>query len=141
MILVGNDALHNWAQWRGPLGTGVAPLAHPPVEWSEKKNIRWKVPVPGLGHSTPIVWGDRIFLTAAVPYGEPMKPRYSGASGAHDNAAVTHRHEFVVIAINREDGKLLWQRTVNKALPHEGGHDTGSFPSLLACPLVKGYYE
>src|SRR5262245_48038978 len=47
----------SWAQWRGPLGTGVAPDAQPPVEWSEKKNLRWKTALPGKGHSTPIVWG------------------------------------------------------------------------------------
>ena len=58
-----------WPQWRGPLGTGVAPNADPPVEWSEDKNIRWKRALPGLGHSTPIIWGDRIFLTAAIPHG------------------------------------------------------------------------
>ena len=50
--------------------TGVAPHANPPVHWSETNNIRWKIPLPGKGHSTPIVFGDRIFLTAAVPVGE-----------------------------------------------------------------------
>ncbi len=58
------DAMHNWPQWRGPLATGVAPHADPPIEWSETKNIRWKVELPGKGHSTPIVWGDRVFVTA-----------------------------------------------------------------------------
>ena len=48
----------DWPQWRGPLGTGVAPTAKPPIEWSEEKNIRWKVALPGRGHSTPIVWGS-----------------------------------------------------------------------------------
>src|SRR5262245_1284053 len=50
----GAEAQHNWPQWRGPLGTGVAPVAQPPVEWNETKNIRWKTVVPGKGHSTPI---------------------------------------------------------------------------------------
>src|SRR5262245_16561462 len=87
----------NWPQWRGPLATGVAPLADPPVEWSEADgtNIRWKTPIPGLGHSSPIVWEDRIFLTTAVPYGEALKPRYSTAPGAHDNLPVTHRQKFI----------------------------------------------
>ena len=49
------DAQHAWAQWRGPLGTGVGPNAQPPVEWSETKNIRWRTELPGKGHSTPIV--------------------------------------------------------------------------------------
>jgi len=60
-----------WPQWRGPLMTGVAPTAAPPVEWSETKNVRWKVAIPGKGSSTPVVWGDRIFVLSAVPTGEP----------------------------------------------------------------------
>jgi outer membrane protein assembly factor BamB len=52
---------NDWPQWRGPLGTGVAPAARPPLKWSENKNIRWKTELPGKGHSTPIVWGERIF--------------------------------------------------------------------------------
>ncbi len=123
---------NDWPQWRGPLGTGVAPNADPPVEWSETKNVRWKVALPGKGHSTPIVWGDRVFLTTAVPYGEALPPKRSTAPGTHDGVPVTQRHEFVVLAINRRDGKILWQKTVLKKLPHEGGHYTGSLASNSA---------
>ena len=55
-----------WPQWRGPTAAGVAPDAVPPIEWSEARNVRWKTPIPGRGHSSPIVWNDRIFLTTAV---------------------------------------------------------------------------
>src|SRR5262245_16363022 len=78
------EAKDMWAQWRGPLGTGVAPDAQPPVEWSETKNIRWKSVLPGKGHSSPVVWGEQIFLTTAIPFGEPLKPRFV-RPGAHDN--------------------------------------------------------
>lgn len=122
----------NWPQWRGPLATGVAPQADPPAEWSETKNIRWKVALPGKGHSTPIVWGDRIFLTAAVPFGEVLPPKFSTAPGTHDGVPVTQRHEFVVLAVNRRDGAVLWQTTVHKKVPHEGGHYTGSLASNSA---------
>lgn len=127
-------ANRNWGQWRGPLGTGVAPEANPPVEWSERgnKNIRWKTALPGRGHSTPIVWENRIFVTAAVPYGDAFPPRYSKAPGSHDNAPVTHRQKFVVIALDRQSGKILWQRTLREALPHEGHHNTASFASNSA---------
>ncbi len=121
--------LDNWGQWRGPLATGVAPKANPPITWSEKKNIRWKVALPGKGHSTPVVWQDFIFLTAARPFGKPMKPKYSGAPGAHDNLPITHHQEFLVLAVRRQDGKLLWNKTVHKELPHEGGHESGSLAS------------
>ena len=76
------DATQNWPQWRGPLATGAAPGADPPLQWSEDKNIRWKIELPGVGHSTPIAWGERIFVTAAIPDGDALVPRYSGAPGA-----------------------------------------------------------
>ena len=57
----GPDPLDQWPQWRGPLNTGVAPHGDPPVEWGEGDNVRWKTKLPGLGHSTPIFWGDTIF--------------------------------------------------------------------------------
>jgi outer membrane protein assembly factor BamB len=109
----------------------VAPHAEPPLHWNarDSKNVRWKTPILGRGHSTPIVWGDRIFITSAVPIGDRLPPRYSTAPGTHDGIPVTNRHEFVVMALSRRDGKILWQQTVHKALPHEGGHYTASLAS------------
>ena len=118
-----------WPQWRGPLGTGVAPHADPPLHWSEDSNIRWKVALPGSGHSTPIVWGDRVFVTTAIPYGDRVEPRPETAPGAHDNAPVLYQHAFAVLAISRTDGSVIWQRTLNRQLPREGGHYTASFAS------------
>jgi outer membrane protein assembly factor BamB len=123
------DAEQNWPQWRGPLGSGVAPNADPPLEWSETKNVRWKTALPGRGHSTPIVWGERVFLTAAVPYGDALPPRPSTAPGNHDNLPVTHRQRFIALAVNRADGSIVWQRTLKEALPHEQGHHTASLAS------------
>jgi outer membrane protein assembly factor BamB len=131
-----SNTLDNWPQWRGPMATGVAPHADPPVEWSEQKNIRWKTPIPGRGHSTPVVWNDRIFMTAAIPVGEELEPRYSKASGTHDNLPVTHRHAFVVIAVGRTDGSIIWQTPVNEELPEDVGHVTASLAS--ASPVTDG---
>ena len=124
-----SKALDYWPQWRGPLATGVAPNANPPIEWNDKKNIRWKVELPGKGHSTPIVWRDFIFVTTAIPHGEAIRPRLPARPGAHDNLLLTYEHEFAVLAVSRRDGKILWQRTVHKELPHEAGHVTGSLAS------------
>lgn len=89
----------DWPQWRGPLGTGAAPNADPPVEWSETKNIRWKVALPGNGHSTPIVWGDRIFLTTAVPYGGALPPRHSTAKFSPAASPLTG--QIAVVSVRR----------------------------------------
>ncbi len=59
-------AIH-WPQWRGPLGTGVAPAADSPLSWSERSNLRWKVALPGRGHASPVVWSERFFVLTAVP--------------------------------------------------------------------------
>jgi outer membrane protein assembly factor BamB len=123
------DARDQWPQWRGPLGTGVAPRGDPPVAWSEDSNVRWKIALPGKGHSTPIVWGDRLFVTAAVAYGDALAPGDRTAPGAHHNLRPSHRQEFIVLAIDRHDGALLWQRKVRSEQPHEGTHETGSWAS------------
>lgn len=122
----------NWPNWRGPLASGVAPSAKPPWEWSETKNVRWKVTLPGRGHSTPVIWNQRLFVTAAIPVGPALEPRYSQAEGTHDGVPVTHEHQFVAMAIDRNTGEILWQETLRTAVPHEGGHATGSLASNSA---------
>ena len=131
-------ALQNWPSWRGPLGNGTAPDAVPPTEWSEIKNVKWKTPIPGLVQSTPVVWQDQIFLTTSLPFGAELPPVPQTAPGAHDNLDVTQRHKFIVMAVNRTSGEVEWQTTVKEALPHEGGHYTGSLAS--ASPVTDGQH-
>lgn len=131
-----DDSSANWPQWRGPFGSGVAVDAYPPIEWSDSKNIRWKTPLPGRGHSTPIVWGDRVFVTAATPIGPKLPSRPSGRPGAHDNLPVDSKYRFVVIAMDRADGRVVWEKTVHEAVPIEGGHNTASLAS--ASPVTDG---
>jgi outer membrane protein assembly factor BamB len=129
------DAARFWPQWRGPLGTGAAPHADPPVRWSESENVRWKAALPGKGHSTPAVWGGRVFVTTAVPHGPAVDPDRDEPPGAHDNAPVTRARRFVVLALDRDDGRLLWRRTVREALPLRA-HYTASFAS--PSPVTDG---
>ena len=117
-----------WAQWRGPRITGVSKRADPPLEWSETTNVRWKIEVPGRGSGTPVVWGDRLFVLTAVPKGldaaAAHEPRGMGPRGAH---------RYVVMAINRKDGTVLWERTAREAAPTEGAHqDNGTWASSSA---------
>lgn len=128
----------DWPQWRGPLGTGAAPDADPPISWSDTENIRWKVALPGSGHSTPVVWGNRIFVTAAIAHGPALAPRHSQAPGAHDNDPVTHHQKWVVLALDRQDGRVLWQQTVADSLPFEGAHQTATFANNS--PVTDGKF-
>jgi outer membrane protein assembly factor BamB len=128
----------DWTQWRGPLGTGESPDGDPPIHWSPTENIRWQQPIPGKGLSTPVIAGDLIFITTAVPFGERLQPKKDTAPGAHDNLLISFAHEFIVLAYNRHDGKLIWQRTVTRERPKEGGHFTGSLASNS--PVTDGEF-
>ncbi len=134
-----SDALHNWPQWRGPDGTGAAPAADPPLTWSEKDNIRWKVSIPGQGHSSPVVWGDRIFVCAAVPQPEvepaAQEPPQSGQQHGR-GVQPAGAYDYTVVAFSRLDGSLLWQRVARSQQPHESIHPAGSWAS--ASPVTDG---
>lgn len=118
-----------WPAWRGPSSTGVSSDANPPVEWSEAKNIAWKIATPGGGHSSPVIAGGRIFLSAELPVGSAVPPVFDNAPGSHDNVGVTRTHQFFVVALELATGKALWRTVVARVFPHEGGHQTGSLAS------------
>lgn len=151
--------LANWHQWRGPHANGVAPRGNPPTEWSDTKNIKWKVAVPGKGYSTPIIWGDRIFLLTAIPQnavGEPsaslppangqqvmgqpqpanQPPRGQRRGGGLGAPAPTVPHKFDVLCLDRRTGEPIWQKTAREVVPHEGHHDTSTFAS--SSPVTDG---
>jgi outer membrane protein assembly factor BamB len=112
-----------WPHWRGPAATGVAPTADPPTTWSEASNVRWKVPVPGRGSGSPVVWGDRVFLLTAI-----------SESG---RVAEGVPHRFVVMAFDRQTGEVVWERVAREEAPHEGAHrQNGTFAS--ASPVTDG---
>ena len=103
----------NWPQWRGPSSNGAADEhANPPIEWSETKNVKWKTPLPGVGHSTPAVWQERIYVLSAARNG-----------GMFD---------FIVSAYNRSDGSEVWSKTAASLPPNEGGHRTNTLASASA---------
>ena len=120
-----------WPQWRGPLATGEAPLANPPLEWSEEKNVRWKVEIPGRGQSSPVVWNDLVFVTTAVPVvkAAPAQSADAAPAGGPPVVKPDGNVQFVVQAHSRSDGKMRWRRVVKELLPHEGTHQDGSYAS------------
>ena len=123
------NPLAQWGQWRGPLATGAAPKADPPVEWSETENIRWKTKLPGLGHSSPVVWGSLVFVTTAEMTG--AKKPFTGVTpdGAHNNMNPLFDHQFAVMAIDRQTGAVVWRRTVATRQPHESTHESATWAS------------
>ena len=123
------DPLAQWGQWRGPLATGVALKAKPPLEWGEMKNIRWKTKLPGLGHSSPVVWGNLVFVTTADLTG--AKKPFTGVmpDGAHSNMNPLFDHQFAVIALDRKTGSVTWRQTVATRQPHESTHESATWAS------------
>ena len=136
VVSSGRAQQSNWTSWRGPDGTGANDDASPPVRWSEQENVRWKTAIPGLGHSTPVVWQDRVYVTTAIPTGEKFAAIADNRPGSHDNLKVSQRHQYAVFALDRTTGKVIWKKTVHENIPHEGGHDTASLAS--ASPVTDG---
>jgi outer membrane protein assembly factor BamB len=137
-----------WPYWRGPAADGMA-VGDAPVTWSATENVRWKTNIPGLGNSSPIVWGDFVFVTTAIktgadkpataPAAPPATPAAGGRMGPGGGGGPQVEHKFDVLCLDRKTGKILWQRTAKTAVPHEGGHNTyGSFASNS--PVTDGTF-
>ncbi|MBI4873372.1 MAG: PQQ-binding-like beta-propeller repeat protein [Acidobacteria bacterium] len=128
----------DWARWRGPNENGVA-RGDAPTVWDDAKNVAWRTPIPGRGFSSPVIWGDRIFVTTAVPTGSPAAAPapQQGGRGAGGGTGAGREHKFVLLCLDRNTGKVLWERVATVATPHEGYHNRyGSFASNS--PITDG---
>jgi len=126
------DAQKYWPQWRGPAANGVALHSNPPLQWSEEKNIKWKIEVPGKGLSSPIIWGDKVFITTAIPTGKSASSSQESSGGRGRGIAPSDELDFALLAISRADGKIVWQRKAVTTTPHEGTHTDGTWASHSA---------
>jgi outer membrane protein assembly factor BamB len=117
----------NWPSLRGPDGSGVADGQQPPLTWDVKtgSNVRWKTPIPGLGHSSPIVWGDRVFVSTALSADPDPKVR-TGNYGDVDSVNDTSKHTWQVLCLDRNTGQILWTRTAFEGVPKIKRHLKGS---------------
>jgi outer membrane protein assembly factor BamB len=97
-----------WPRWRGPNENGLVD-GNPPVEWSESKNVKWKTAIPGLGHATPILWNDRIYVQSAEQVSE---------GGLLTDAV----YRFKLMAIDRKTGTIVWDKTLRESHPAEDSH-------------------
>ncbi|HLN28529.1 MAG TPA: PQQ-binding-like beta-propeller repeat protein [Gemmataceae bacterium] len=114
LLLLGPGAsAEDWPGWRGPRGDGTSNEANVPLRWNQSENICWKVPIPGKGHSSPVVWGERIFLTTCLE----------------------NEEKRLLLCLSRSDGRLLWEREVVKA-ELERKHALNSYAS--STPATDG---
>jgi outer membrane protein assembly factor BamB len=128
------DRLSNWPQWRGPNSDGLSPQGDPPVEWSETKNVRWRVEVPGSGSATPVIWGEKLFVLTAIdtgrkaPGGDKVpEPPAAGRGMSVPSPGTIHKYD--VMCLDRMTGRIIWSRTAVEAMPHEGHHNTHGYAS------------
>lgn len=130
--LVFPAAAEDWLSWRGPGNHGVSESANPPLEWSESENVAWKIEIEGAGVSSPIVVGDKVFLTTAVNTGEvdPSKPKPEDQPDRIFGIKFPNTsYQMVVLCLDRHTGKTLWRDVAATIVPHEGHHKDASFAS------------
>ena len=138
-----------WGNWRGPNFNGSAGGARPPVRWDSETNVSWKVPIPGSGSGSPIVWGNQVIVVTAlatdeegepdltgVPPGPSVSPAFKMMRSRMNHPLPKTLYQFMVMSFDRESGAVLWKTTVKKAVPHEGGHTTNTYAS--GSPVTDG---
>ena len=140
MPAFGESFADNWHQWRGPDATGVSTTADPPVKWSEDKNVKWKVAIEGQGTSTPIIWGDKVFVLTAINTGvkDPSipDPKDQPKTNFFDIKQPNAQHAFVVLCLDRNSGKEIWRQVATTKIPHQGAHNDNDFAP--ASPTTDG---
>ena len=117
----------DWPQFRGPAASGVGDGTKPPVRWDAAKgtNLVWKTAIPGLSVSSPVVWGDRVFVTTAVSSDTRQKLR-TGLYGDTDPVTDTSTHQWQVLALDRRTGKILWAQAAHQGVPKTKRHPKSS---------------
>ncbi|MBU6399841.1 MAG: PQQ-binding-like beta-propeller repeat protein, partial [Verrucomicrobia bacterium] len=126
----------NWPQFRGPASNGVADDSGLPVTWSTNQNIDWSVPIPGAGWSSPIVWGDRIFLTTVISDGPTEPPKKGLYFGGERPTTSTNLHHWVVLCIDLDTGRTVWQKEVHCGAPSVPHHLKNTYASET--PVTDG---
>jgi outer membrane protein assembly factor BamB len=148
------NAAENWPQWRGPQGNGVSDATNPPTEWSLAKNIVWKAPLPSWSGGTPVIWGDRVFVTSpskseasksagqeppkqanSQPGGQPRRPGFGGRRpgfggfGGYGPARDPGGQMLLLICLSAKDGAELWRRELDEGNElHRKGNNSSPSP-------------
>ena len=147
LTLISVSVVHaqtNWPQWRGVDGSGISLETSLPAEWGESKNIRWKAPIPGRGHSSPIVWGSRVFLTTSiegpvVPGAQAVRHFRRGQEYLHpDSVGADHSYTLKLLCLALDSGNVLWERNVYEGTVYDNRHRKNTYASTT--PATDGKY-
>jgi outer membrane protein assembly factor BamB len=139
---IGDDS--NWPQWRGPGASGVSSEKNLPIEWTESKNVQWKTEIPGRGHSSPIIWGKKIFLTtsiegAVLSGAKAVTHIRRGQVYVHpDSVGGDHSYTIKILCLDRDSGKILWQKIAYEGPVFDDRHRKNTYAS--ATPVTDGKY-
>ncbi|MGH9658837.1 MAG: PQQ-binding-like beta-propeller repeat protein [Bryobacteraceae bacterium] len=127
----------NWPSFRGPQASGVAAVQNAPIRWNAEKNenILWKTPIPGLGHASPVVWGDRVFIATAVS-SDPKSEFRHGLYGDVEPARDVSKHAWKIYCLDRLTGRILWERVAQEGVPKNKRHPKSSFAA--STPATDG---
>jgi outer membrane protein assembly factor BamB len=118
----------NYPQFRGPRGDGVAYGTNLPVTWSTTNNVVWSCPIPGKGWSSPVVWGNRVFVTSAAGPGKVEPPPQPRGLAAHVRGVTSaEEQQYMVLCVDWSTGKPLWSRCVHKGVPPRPIHPKNSY--------------
>jgi len=133
------DYKNQWPQFRGPYATGIIDNTELPDNWNifTGENIKWKIEIPGLGHSCPVIWDNKLFVTTAIS-GMGSDSLKVGLYGDIDDLNDLSVHEFKVFCIEKNTGKILWEKLAYKGVPKTKRHPKSSFAS--STPATNGKY-
>ena len=130
----------HWPSFRGRFASGVADQQNLPIEWDARKgkNIRWKTPIPGLAHSSPIVWGDKLFVTSAVsgePTAETIRHGLYGDGTASSDQSV---HRWILYCLEKKSGRIVWERQAHTGVPRSKRHIKATYANCT--PVTDGRF-
>jgi outer membrane protein assembly factor BamB len=136
-LLAFTAAAQNWPSFRGPSASGVADEQNLPVSWdtSQGTGIQWKTRIPGLAHSSPIVWRDQVFVTTAIS-SRPDASFKRGLYGEGDASTDLTAQQWKLICLDRKDGKIVWERTAYEGTPKEKRHMKATYAN--STPATDG---
>ena len=126
----------HWPQFRGPESNGVAADGNLPESWSSTQNVVWKTEIPGSGWSSPIVWGDRIFVTSVISTVAPETPKKGLYFGGNRENIPADEHRWVLYAVDFAGGKIIWEREVHRGSPQSSHHLKNTYASET--PVTDG---